>query len=150
MKNVRIQLSFFLLISAAAMALACGSSMSHIFPNCTSSTSGANATGFPQSVGVCPATADAKDFLDGQVQFIATAYYLNQPPVTPLTNATWGACYQNAPTDEVTISNKGLAQCASGASGAYSVFASVPTNCLVIGPCGAGCQISGYAKLTCP
>jgi hypothetical protein len=106
--------------------------------------------GSTQSITVCPATADAKDFLDGQVQFIATGYYLNQPPVTPLTNAYWGSCYQNAPTDAVAINNKGLAQCESGARGTYSIFATMQTNCLAITPCGGGCEVSGYAQLTCP
>jgi len=144
------QISFFwLLLLAAAVTLACGTSSSHISPNCSSSATATNATGFPQSVGVCPTTADAKDFPDGQVQFIATAYYTNQPPVTPL-SAFWGACYENAPTTDVTLTNKGLAQCVSGASGTYTVFASVPTTCNVITACGGGCQVSGYAKLTCP
>jgi hypothetical protein len=149
MRKFRPQFCFFLLVLAAAITLACGSSSSHISPICSSSASATNATAIPQSVGVCPATADAKDFPDGQVQFIATGYYANQPPLTPLT-AFWGACYQNAPTDGVTITKSGLAQCASGASGTYSVFASVPTNCTAITACGGGCQISGYAKLTCP
>jgi len=144
------QLSFLALVVAAAITLACGSSNSHISPNCTSITGAANASELPQSVGVCPATADARDFADGQVQFIATAYYTNQPPVTPLTNASWGACYQNAPTDAVTITQKGLAQCASGTSGTYSVYASVMTACNAITACGGGCQVSGYAQLTCP
>jgi hypothetical protein len=148
MRNFGLRLSFFSLVLAAAIALACGSA-SHLAANCSASASAANATEIPQSVGVCPAAADAKDFLDGQVQFIATGYYANQPPVTPL-SAFWGACYQNAPTDDVTINKSGLAQCASAASGAYSIFAAVPTLCTAITACGGGCQVSGYAKLTCP
>lgn len=149
MKNLKIQLCFFSLILISVIALACGSPMSHTVANCSSSASSANATGLPQSVGVCPLTADAKDFPDGEVQFIATAYYANQPPVTPLT-ASWGACHQSSPTSDVTISTKGLAQCTSAASGTYSVFAAVPTLCTAITACGGGCQISGYAQLTCP
>jgi hypothetical protein len=150
MRTFGPQISFFSLLLAAAITLACGSSLSHVSPNCTSSAITANATGIPQSITVCPATADAKDFLDGQVQFIATGHYLNQPPVMPLTNAYWGACYQNAPTDAVAINNKGLAQCDSGARGTYSIFATMQTNCLSIAPCGGGCEISGYAQLICP
>jgi hypothetical protein len=149
MRTFTPQISFFSLIVAAVVTLACASSTSHISPNCASSASNSNASGIPQSVGLCPATADAKNFPAGQIQFIATAYYANQPPVTTLA-ASWGACYENAPTDEVTINKNGLAQCASGASGTYSIYASVPTMCLAIGPCGAGCQVSGYAQLTCP
>ena len=55
---------------------------------------------------------------DGQVQFTATATYNMPPsPVTPAA-ATWGvidAAGQH--TTAVTISNSGLAQCSSGASG---------------------------------
>jgi hypothetical protein len=127
MKRFRPQLFFLSLLLLAAILLACG-------------TSGPRTL---QSITVSPATAD------GQVQFVATGHYTNQPPVTPL-NAYWGACYQNAPTDGVTISKSGSAQCSSGASGTYSVFASLPTNCNVITACGGGCQISGYATLTCP
>lgn len=131
MRKFWSQISFFSLVIAATITLACGSSSQHSIP------------AIPQSVTVAPATAE------GQAQFVATAHYANEPPVTPLT-AFWGACYQNAPTSDITITNKGLAQCESGASGTYSVFASVPTLCLATTACGGGCQVSGYAQLTCP
>jgi hypothetical protein len=89
MRKFGPQISFLSLLLAAAITLACGSSMAHVSPNCTSSAITANATGIPQSIRACPVSADAKDFLDGQVEFIATGYYLNQPPVAPLTNAYW-------------------------------------------------------------
>lgn len=72
--------------------------------------------------------------------------------MTPL-KATWGSCYQNAPTNEVTVSSAGVAQCVTGAAGTYSVFASDPgpvATCNVINACGGGCQVSGYAQLTVP
>jgi len=138
------------LILAAAITLACGSSpKTTILPNCGAATGNSNA-GQPQSITLCPATADAQEF-GGQVQYVATGYYTTQPsPVTPIKPGAWGACQQNAPTTEVSVSDTGLARCESGASGTYQIFASDGTECLVIGPCGTGCQVSGYAQLTCP
>lgn len=136
MKHTALPFFFFLLVVTAAITLACGSS-----PTPTMHTL--------QSVAVAPAIADAKDFPGGAVTFTATGYYTSRPsPVEPL-NAAWGACYQNAPTTDISISN-GVAHCTAGASGNYSVFASVATTCTVITACGGGCQVSGYAQLTCP
>jgi hypothetical protein len=149
MKNFPLPLFFFLTVVAIAITLACGSPASRIDPSCSSVATATNG-GIPQSITLCPAVADAKAYPNGQVQFIATGYYSTQPsPVTPL-QAFWGACDQNAPTSAVTISNSGLAQCAAGSSGTYDVFASEPTVCNAITACGGGCQVSGYAKLTCP
>ena len=122
-----------LLVLATAIAIACGSS--HTL----------------QSIAVNPATADA----NGEpVQFTATGYYNNPPsPITPQP-ATWGACYQNMPTNNVSVSSTGLAQCASGAAGTYTVFAYdlVGKACPQwVGPCGgSGCSVTGTAQLTCP
>jgi len=140
---------FFLLVLAAAITLACGSPKSHVGPNCTTAQTGPNTTGILQSVTLCPATADARQY-GGEVQFIATGIYSTAPsPVTPL-KAFWGACFGNSPTDTVAITNSGLAHCAAGSSGTYAIFASEPTMCNAITACGGGCQVSGYAQLTCP
>jgi hypothetical protein len=97
---------------------------------------------------------------DGQVQFTATATYNMPPsPVTPAA-ATWGvidAAGQH--TTAVTISNSGLAQCSSGASGVYTVgawvlqFSSPPgAVCNVATPFGNPCgdSILTTTQLTCP
>lgn len=148
MKSCGLPFSF-LLVLAIAIVLACGSPMSHLTPNCNAAPTATNS-GIPLSITLCPAVADAQDFPGGQVQFIAIGSYSAAPsPATPA-RAFWGACYQNAPTSGVTITSAGVAQCAAGSAGTYSVFASVPTMCLVITACGGGCQVSGYAKLTCP
>jgi hypothetical protein len=142
MKRCGPQMSFFVLVVAAAITLACGSSSSHI----------------PQTVTVSPATADAQDFPDGQVQFTATAYYNTMP--TPVNNAsaTWTACVttNSQPTNGVTINTSGLAQC-SGGSGTYMIDAFVPDPSFhgacaeVTLPCGGSCGgVVGSAKLTCP
>jgi hypothetical protein len=76
--------------------------------------------------------------------------------VTPLT-ATWTACSGNNPTNDVVILQSGSAQCASGAQGTFTIFAtamkSSHQSCPAITPCGVivgGCTVSGTAQLTCP
>jgi hypothetical protein len=150
MRNSGLFPFLFLLVLAAAITLACGSPMSPITPHCGTTATATNS-GVPASIRVCPATADAKDYLNGQIQFVATGYYATPPsPVTPLKAEIWGACRQNSNTTEVSITSTGLARCEAGALGTYNVYASDATNCNVISPCGGGCQVSGYAQLTCP
>ena len=109
-----------------------------------------------QSVTLSPSVADARDYPHGQVQFTATAYYSNNPKQgVPLTTSGWGSCYQNRSTPDVTVSRTGVAQCASGAVGTYTVWANAPrnvnrANCLAITACGGGCFVAGTAQLTCP
>lgn len=147
MKIYGLHLSFLVLLSV--IALACGSPKP-ILAGCGSVTP-PNTTGTLQSISLCPATADARQYPNGQVQFTAIGTYDTQPsPVSPLNAQVWGACYQNAPTSAVTISKSGLAQCVAGSSGTYSVFAADMLPCLAIGPCGTGCFVTGYAQLTCP
>lgn len=112
-----------------------------------------------QSISVSPATADAQSAPNGQVQFTATGTYNTQPiTVTPL-QANWGTADQNGgTTTAVTINANGLAQCAAGASGVYSIGAwdlidtSVGVTCASVGPFGEpGCNaVLGTAQLTCP
>jgi hypothetical protein len=138
MKRFRPQISFLLLVLAAAITLACGSG-AHI----------------PQSVVVNPATANAQDYPGASLQFTATVYYNTKPsPVSPA-QASWSACYQGGPTDGVSVSSSGVAQCA--ASGTYTIYAFVPNPTVkgVCGggslPCGGSCGgVVGTAKLTCP
>jgi len=143
MKRFGPQLLFSLLLLIATITLACGSSP-HLL----------------QSVTVSPATADAKDFPNGLVQFTATGLYNSSPTrVTPL-KANWGVCVLTAgseqPSNAVTVSSNGLAQCVSGAPGMYVVFAwsTNPTKgavCNVVEACSGGCgSINGTAQLTCP
>jgi len=106
------------------------------------------------SITLNPATADAQDYPNGQVQFIATGHYKNAPhTVTPL-SAGWGTCYQDAPTSEVSVTTTGLAECASEATGTYTIWANDPPfpgiACNAITACGGGCMVVGTAQLTCP
>ena len=142
MKRYGPQFFLFLLVAAAAITLACGNSPPRLL----------------ESVTLAPVQADAQNFPGGLVQFTATGTYTKAPsPVTPL-SATWGACDASGNvTTQVSISASGLAQCATGASGIYEVWAfdELPNPPLVgscvVTACGAGCgRVTGAAVLTCP
>ncbi len=131
---------FFLAILAIAITLACGSSPRIL-----------------QSVSLSPATADAQG---SPVQFTATGYFNEQPSTVNQLTASWGACFQNQPTTVVSVSTDGLAQCAAGAVGTYTVWAWAerggdscgPADPIPANPCGGAgeCQVTGTAQLTCP
>jgi len=138
---------FFLVVLAFLITLACGSPQK-VMTNCGSFAS-SNNSGSLQSVTVCPAVADAEQFPGGQVPFTAIGVYSTQPsPALIPSGVIWGACQGEANTNEVTVAN-GVAKCASGASGTYTVWATGSPVCLVVGPCGA-CGPTGTAQLTCP
>jgi len=141
MRKIRIACSFLAAILTALtlvlVSASCGSG---------SSMSGSQL----QSITVNPPTADAQNYPDGEVPFEATGNYINPAhKVTPL-SARWVACSQNAPTSDATVSDSGVAQCASGAEGTYQINAFVMTNCNLITACGGGCTVVGSAQLTCP
>lgn len=76
-----------------------------------------------QSVIASPATADAKEFPGGQVQFTATGIFTKPPTrVTPLplcSGGATGACittWSAFPPTVATIDQNGLAQCVPGQS----------------------------------
>jgi hypothetical protein len=140
MKRYEPQFFLFLLVLAAVITLACGSSAGHTL----------------QSLTISPAVANAQDYPGGMVQFTASGTYTAPPsPVTPLA-ATWGACdLAGNGTSGVSVSANGLAQCASGAAGTYMVWAfdlnASGPRCNVITACGGGCgRVTGTAQLTCP
>ena len=120
MKHYGPQFFLLFLILAGAITLACGTSPGRLL----------------ESVTLSPMQADAQDFPGGLVQFTATGAYTKPPsPVTPL-SATWGACDATGNvTTQVSVSTNGLAQCATGASGIYEVWAFDELN--LKGTCGA-------------
>ena len=139
MRKSLVGLYVLALVGAAAFALSCGS--------------GSDPNHMLQSITLSPATADAQDYPGGLVQFTATGYYVVAPKtVTPL-SAGWGSCYNNAPTNAISVSD-GVAQCASGAAGTFTVWANDPPGlggmCNAITACGGGCFVVGTAQLTCP
>jgi hypothetical protein len=126
----------FLVLAASIFPIACGAPSNRQL----------------MSITVSPATVDAQG---QQVQFTATGHWSASPLTTTPQSAGWGVCQNNAPSTAVTVSSSGLAQCASGAKGTYTVFAADPpfgagANCNAITACGGGCQISGASQLTCP
>ena len=140
MRSLRLILFLLVLVMAGALVLSCGASSGHQL----------------QSITLVPTSADAQDYSEGQVQFVATGNYKTAPiAVTPL-SATWGACYQSSPTNAISVTGTGLAQCASGAVGTYTVWANDPLpasgtySCPASNACGGGCTIEATAQLTCP
>lgn len=137
MQKTRITCSFLAVFLTALTAASCGSN----------SSMGSSQL---QSIAVNPPAADAENYPDGEVPFVATGNYINPShKATPLT-ANWVACQQSAATSDVTVNSSGVAQCASGAKGTYQINAYVMTNCNLITACGGGCTVVGSAQLTCP
>jgi hypothetical protein len=139
MKNLQFRLSFLALLLAACFALSCGQSPSQL-----------------QSMTLSPAVADAQSYPNGEVPFTATGYYSNPTHTVTPQPANWVACQQATPTNEVSVSNTGVAHCASGATGTYSINAWDISNapgvysCPANTACGGGCTIQATAQLTCP
>jgi hypothetical protein len=111
-----------------------------------------------QSITVSPASADAQNYPNGKVPFVATGHYNSAPAtVTPL-QANWGAASSSVPADgAVTIGSNGVAQCNAGATGTYTIGAWVNLSVNGTPPCpsfpfgAASCNyVLGTAKLTCP
>jgi len=137
MRKLQLALCLLALSVVSLVALSCG-------------TSSQGSAGQLQSITLTPAMADAQDYPDGAVPFVATGIYANPPnKVTPLT-ALWGVCQKGLPTTFASVSTAGVATCGSGSVGAYEVFAYKPTNCNVVNLCGGGCTVEGTAQLSCP
>jgi len=139
MEKLRFTLSFLALVLAASLASSCGANQGQ---------------GQLQSITLSPATADAQDYHDGQVPFIATGYYVNPSHTVKPQSATWVACQQDGPiTTEVSVTQGGVAQCAIGAAGTYSINAwdTDKIEPCAINTCGIlSCAIVATAQLTCP
>ncbi len=140
----KLQFALFLLglFAISWLALSCGAS--------SPLNQGPVQPGQLQSITLNPAIADAQDFPEGKVSFVATGVYANPGHTVTPQPALWGVCQKNLPTDAASVTNAGVAQCASGAVGAYSVFAYRPTDCNVVNQCGGGCTVVGTAQLSCP
>ncbi len=140
MEKIRFLLSFSALVLAASVALSCGASSHSQDPLIT--------------ITLSPATADAQDYPNGEVQFTATGYYINPSRTVSPLSAGWGTCYEDASTSEISIVSSGVAKCAPGAVGTYTVWANDAPDpnieCLAMTACGGGCFVAGTAQLTCP
>jgi hypothetical protein len=102
-----------------------------------------------QSMTVSPAIADAARSPGGKVQFKASGTF-SQPPSPDVVTfvAPYSGSWAVSNTDIATISQSGLAQCVSGASGTVNVIAVASANSAPPGAMSIGVQ--GMAKLTCP
>jgi hypothetical protein len=136
MRKLQFALCFAALFLVSLGVLSCGTN--------------SQGPGQLQAITLSPASADAQNYPGGQVPFVATGVYMNPTHKVTPQPALWGACHQNAPTSEVSVTKAGVAQCASGASGSYMVYAFQLTNCTVLTACGGGCTVVGSAQLTCP
>lgn len=142
MSRLRLTLSAISLTTAACLALSCGM--------------GNPPQHMLESITLNPTSADAGNYANGQVQFVATGQYSTAPTIVTPLMATWGACYQFQPTTAVTVSQNGVAQCTPGASGTFFVWANDPIggsgtfNCSAETACGGGCVVQANALLTCP
>lgn len=140
MVKLRCTLSFLALVAAASLALSCGAGQQQ---------------GRLQSVAVSPANADAQSYPNGEVPFTATGHYVDPSRVVTPQPANWVACQKSLPTTDASVSSAGVATCASGAVGAYSINAwTISTgpgtvNCSAITACGGGCTVEGTAQLIC-
>ena len=135
---LRLMISWLVLAVLSAVGLACGGPH-HL-----------------QSITLNPANADARNS-GGQVQFTATGHYDSDPLTVSPIAATWGACTNFQATNQVSVSDTGLAHCADGAMGTYTIWANNPADlppgayaCPAQNACGGGCVIQGNAQLTCP
>jgi len=105
-----------------------------------------------QSISVTPATANAKDYAVGRVQFTAAGTYTNGSQVKPLT-VLWSpgppAVVQPA---MVVVDNNGVASCGSVPPGTYPVWAGAPADphIAVSSMNQSTPTVSGEAQLTCP
>ena len=116
-----------------------------------------------QSVSISPASADAKNFPNGKVPFIATGTFSSAPSPATLTskdvvwcyggltnvaNPTAGMCAGNI-AQFADVDQNGVAQCAPAFQGTVFILAGAqPVSMNPDG--GSQLKIYGSAQLTCP
>jgi hypothetical protein len=116
----------------------------------TSDPSTSNANRVLQSITVSPATADAQNFPDGQVQFTATGTFSRPPSPAPVPFVSpYSGGWTVSDPVIATINQSGMAQCTFHASGEATVTAMASANSCP----NRGCMsiaVLGTAKLICP
>jgi len=139
MSKLRFVLLFSFLLVVAAFLLACGLNR-----------------GLYKTITVSPATADAQNYPNGQVQFTATGTEINGTQVTPVASF-WTPGPPWAPTPPLPLTGlqldqTGLASCGTAGPGTYMIVATAPidphspvSNMTATTP-----HLSGAATLTCP
>jgi len=140
MTKYRILGAIFL-VAVALQTLGCGSSMS-------------NSNRVLQSMTISPASADAQNFANGRVQFMATGTFNKAPSPQQVTfqppyAGGWSLMANGGASLPATISPTGLAECVPGASGAVTVQALASANA-AMGTGATGVAVRSTATLTCP
>jgi hypothetical protein len=110
-----------------------------------------------QSVSLNPASADARNFPNGHVPFIATGTFSKPPSPVNLTskNVFWcvgssnGACVGNA-NPGANLDQNGAAQCNPGFAGTATILAGTQSSVMVNPDQGPQLKVFGTAQLTCP
>jgi len=106
-----------------------------------------------RSITVTPATADAKNFLNSQVQFTAAGTYTDGSTSSSL-SVRWSIDNPFFPPPlptGITLSSSGLAAC-TGFVGAVTITATAPTDPTmpVTSMTPSMANVTGSAQLTCP
>ena len=129
------------LLAVALQALGCGSS------------SMSNSNRVLQSMTVSPAAADAQNFANGRVQFMATGNFSKPPSPQQVTFQppyTGGWSVMGSGMQPIaTIDANGLAQCVPGAAGQATVVATATANAAT-GTGATGVAVQASTTLTCP
>jgi hypothetical protein len=139
MSKLRFVLPSSFLLAIVASMLACGINQ-----------------GLYKSLTVSPATADAQNYPNGQVQFTATGTEINGTQVKPLASFwTPGPPWLPSPAlplSGVQLDQTGLASCGTAGPGTYMIVATAPVDphLPVSKMTPSTPHLSGAATLTCP
>jgi hypothetical protein len=111
-----------------------------------------NSSNKLESISISPATAAAKNYANGEVQFTASGMYSNGQEVKPL-----AVLWSNGPPWlmqpwAIQIDRNGVASCVSAPAGTYEVWAGAPINpdIPLSGMNQSTPQVNSTAALTCP
>ncbi|HYM76446.1 MAG TPA: hypothetical protein VE377_10760 [Candidatus Dormibacteraeota bacterium] len=107
-------------------------------------------------MAITPASADAMNYPNGQVQYTATATFIDGGQVTPA-SALWTpggpwTLTPQTPWPAISLNSSGLASCGTVAPGIYPIVATAPIdpNFPVSKMTMTTPQVSAMASLTCP
>jgi len=120
-------------------------------------TSGCGSDRQLQSVTLVPASADAKDYPNGQIPMTATGAYSKPPSPVLLTSndIVWcigtsdGTCNGNI-ASPVTVDVNGIVQCSGAQTGTAIVLAGKPSSTAVKPDGPSQLKVFGAAQVTCP
>ena len=110
-----------------------------------------------ESVTLNPASADAKNYPNGQVPFIATGTFSKPPSPVQLTTSDVMWCFGDANggcagyvAPYVSVDQNGIAQCSTTYVGTATILAGTPSKVMVMADAGPQLKVFGSATLTCP